>query len=496
MSKTILLLLVLLLLGGCALGPDYERPSQELPINSAHYEDLVYTHARWWESFNDPLLNQLEIEALAKNRNLLVAMARVEEAAAAAGIALADRLPQIGSNFSGSRQQITQAQAMSYGPTASRIQNAWQAAGLLSFEIDLWGKYRRLDEAARAELLASEAARDAVQLTLCADVAYAYFQMLSLKAQCLIANNMVKTYQESVRIFQARLEAGLVQEIDLRRVEAELATNSADLHLLQNQLNQIEGVLSVLLGRNPKDILANHYPIALKIDELTPPPDIPDLVPSDLLTRRPDIRQAEGLLIAANAHIGAARAAFLPSISLTAGGGYASSDLDRLFIGPSSIWNFIGNLTQPLFHGGRLIAAEAMAQARYRQMLANYELTISQAFRDTRDALENNRQRRLVAGYREDQLKAMERSLYLANKQYEQGTIGLMDLLDVRRNLLRAQLGVAESRLMQLTGVVLLCKSLGGGWNETQGFSWPGQEPETLDTTDTALGVPQPAEQP
>ncbi len=487
LKKTVCSICFLLLLGGCAVGPDYERPASQLPEGGLLYsQDSLYNQVKWWEAFNDPMLNGLEEEALKNNRNLSMAMARVEEASAAAGIAFADRLPQIGLGFSGARQQLTSDQAASYGANASRIQNSWMAVGLFSFEIDLWGKYRRLDEAARAELLATEAAYDTVRLTLSAEVAYAYFQLRSLQAQCLIAENMVKTYEETRRIFKARFDVGLINEMDLRRVEGELATNMATLHALQNQLTQSEGALTVLLGRSPKEILANNLPASLELSAITLPPEIPALVPSNLLARRPDVRQAEGRLIAANARIGAARAAFFPSISLTATGGYASNELDRLFMGPGSIWSFVGDLTQPIFQGGRLIAREAMAQAQYKQMFANYELSVQQAFRDAREALENNRQRRLIAGYRQAEMQAMERSLYLANKQYEQGTIGLMDLLDVRRNLLRAQLEVAESLRLQLQAVVTLCKSLGGGWQEQSGFTWPDEETSSVNQADPA----------
>lgn len=479
----------------CALGPDYERPVFDMPEPGELADTSIYSQPAWWRAFNDPTLNQLMEEALFNNRNLVVAMGRVEEAAAAAGVAFADRLPQIGVGFSGTRQQITSAQAASYGPDASRLQNSWQGIGLFSFEIDIWGKYRRLDEAARAELLSTEAAFDTVMLTLTAEVASTYFQTLSLKAQCQIADNMVKTYQETERIFKARLEAGLVNEMELRRVEGELATNQATLHLLQNQLTQAESALSVLLGRGPKAIIENESNTGLDLDKITLPPEVPEAVPSDLLLRRPDVRMSEGTLIAANARIGAARAAFFPSISLTGSAGYISDELDRLFMGPNSIWSFVGNLSQPIFQGGRLLAQEAMAQARYKQMFATYELTVQNAFRDVRDSLENNRQRRIIAGYRLAQMNAMERSLDLANKQYEQGTIGLMDLLDVRRQLLSAQLEVAESRQMQLSAVVMLCKSLGGGWLEDKGFGHiPGQPEETSqNTTETqASGTPQP----
>ena len=469
-KNTFGIILLALCFSGCTLGPDYLRPEMELPRDAAQDNYDTFSVLRWWEVFNDPLLNRLEEEALANNRNLVIAMARVEEASGRAGVAFADRLPQLGLGGSGARQQVTQSQALSYGPDASRIQNSWQANGLFSFELDLWGKYRRLDEAARAELLAEEAARDTVQLTLTADVANAYFLLRSLEAQCQIAANMVDTYGETCRIFTRRLEVGLINEIDLRRVEAERDTNSATLHLLKNSLSQAETMLSVLIGRSPREIVDLGFADSLRLEELKPPPDVPENVPSDLLTRRPDIRQAEGTLIAANARIGAARAAFFPSISLTGGGGYLSNEFDRLFMGPNAVWNFVGNLTQPLFQGGRLIAQEAIAQAQYRQMFAAYELAIQRAFKDTRDSLVENQQRRVVFNYRVSQVQALERSLFLANRQYEMGTIGLMDLLDVRRSLLRGQLELANSRQEQLSAVVMLCKSLGGGWQQDAGF--------------------------
>jgi multidrug efflux system outer membrane protein len=286
----------------------------------------------------------------------------------------------------------------------------------------------------------------------------------------LITENMLATYEQTRQIFAARLRAGIIQEIDLRRIEAEIAVNTANLHLLQNGLVQAEGVLAVLLGRSPRLIMETSFAPDMELTQITLPPDVPDQAPSNLLTRRPDIRAAEGQLIAANARIGAARAAFFPGITLTANGGYASSELDSLFMSPANLWSFVGNLTQPLFQGGRLLAREAMAAAQYRQMLANYELTVQQAFREVRESLINNHQRREITRYRRQQVEALARSLTLANRQYEQGSIGLMDLLDVRRNLLRSQLELAESQGNQLNAVVLLCKSLGGGWLEDRGF--------------------------
>jgi multidrug efflux system outer membrane protein len=475
------LALLLLLGSGCLMGPDYERPEMELPdkgayAGAAEYDGL-YGQARWWTVFNDPELDKLITEALLNNRNLAIAMARVEEASGRAGVALADRLPQIGAGGGASRQQITAGQALSYGPNASRIQTSWQANGLFSFELDLWGKYRRLDEAARAELLASEAARDTVRLTLSAEVANAYFLLRSLQAQYNIAANMLDTYNETCELFARRLASGLVQEIDLRRMEAERDANAATLHALKNSLSQAETMLALLAGKSARDIIQFEFSPSLSLEELQPPPFIPEHLPSGLLARRPDILQAEGQLIAANARIGAARAAFFPSISLTGGGGYVSGDLDDLFTGSSSIWNFAGNLTQPIFQGGRLIAQEAIAQAQYKQMLANYELTVQMAFKEARDALVNNQERRIIFYHNFRQVQALERSLYLANRQYDVGTIGLMDLLDVRRSLLRGQLELANGRQQQLSAVVLLCKSLGGGWSEEHGFNQPF-EPE------------------
>ncbi|MDR1396747.1 MAG: efflux transporter outer membrane subunit [Desulfarculales bacterium] len=474
MIKTRLLILALavVLTGGCTLGPDYMRPETDLPLTEEGGSDENYelfTQVRWWDAFNDPELNKLIEEALLNNRNLVTALARVEEASGRAGVAFADRLPQLGAAGSGSRQQVTRDQAMS-GAGAGRIQTSWQANAIFSFELDLWGKYRRLDEAAQAEFLASEASRDTVQLTLSADVANAYFLLRSLQAQCLIASNMLDTYDETCAIFTRRLEAGLIQEIDLRRMEAERDANAATLHLLKNSLSQAETMLAVLVGKSPRNIIEYKFSDSLALEDLQPPPLIPENLPSGLLARRPDIRQAEGLLIAANARIGAARAAFFPSISLTGGGGYLSGDVDSLFNGSSAVWNFVGNLGQPIFQGGRLIAQEAVAQAQYKQMFANYELTVQQAFKDARDALINNQERRIVFNYRLKQVQSLERSLYLANRQYEVGTIGLMDLLDVRRNLLRGQLDLADGRQAQLSAVVLLCKSLGGGWREDLGF--------------------------
>ncbi|MBN2105843.1 MAG: efflux transporter outer membrane subunit [Deltaproteobacteria bacterium] len=458
-------LLIFLLPAGCAMGPDYIRPELALPAapDNATAQSAPFTAADWWKLFDDPTLDRIEGEALAYNRDLHMAIARVDEARALARIAFADRLPAAGFGAGASRGRLSQEAAE---PGKSRINESLDAFGLASFELDLWGKYRRLDEAARAELLATEAARDAVQLSLTAEVAAGYFRLRALEAQTRIARDQLATYDKSCEIYRKRYRLGYTQELDLRRIEADRLATEALLYQRENEQSKAETALALLLGRSPRDIVQGFSEQGKTLEELNVFPRTPENIPSDLLARRPDIRRDEEMLIAANARIGAARAAFFPSIHLTGQYGFASSALENLFTDGANVWTIAGVLTQPVFEGGKLFAREKAARARQEQMLAHYEQTVQNAFRETRDALVAGSKTSQVLAASIERVQATRRSCELSRKQHSRGYISIIDVLDIQRRSLQAELELSAARQGQLDAIIALCRAMGGGWRE------------------------------
>jgi len=462
-----LCLIFVMLSTGCALGPGYIRPRLELPPatdNGSAAKFAPFTAEGWWKLFEDPTLDRIEQEALLHNRDLKLALARVEEARALARIAFADRLPAAGAAGAARRGRLPKDQNIDGG---SRIYEAFEAFGFASFELDLWGKYRRLDEAARSELLATESARDAVRLWLTADVARLYFNLRTLEVQTRIAREQLASYDRTLELYRKRHAAGYTQELDLRRIEADRLATEALVYQRENAQSQAGTALALLLGRSPREVVLGFSEEGKSLEELDVSLRLPENIPSDLLGRRPDIRQHEGMLMAANARIGAARAAFFPSISLTGRNGFISSDFQDLFIDGSNTWNIAGSLTQPIFQGGRLFALEKAERARREQMLSLYEQTVQNAFRETRDALVAGEKTALAQEASSQRALAMRRSLELSRKQHAWGYISIIDVLDIQRQSLGAEIELTAARQARLDSIIALCRAMGGGWRES-----------------------------
>ncbi len=461
-KKYLLLALGFTFLAGCALGPNYKRPDLDLPadvqISAENYS--VFQNYEWWQMFADDNLNKLEKQALQYNRDLRMAVARVDQARAGVTSAVADQLPTIGLQGGSGR-------AGTYYGSAQTVSSGTIAA---AFELDLWGKYRRLSEAARGELLATMTAKDTVLLSLTSEVATAYFTLRMLDAQLDIANKTLKTRRESVRIYNSRYNAGVIAEVDLRRVEADMYSVEAQAKELELSVRKAETALAVLVGESPREIVAGAEERSGHLRDVAVLPDVPEHLPAKFLAKRPDVRSAEGELIAANARIGAARAAYFPDISLTGAAGYASNELDRLFMSPNGIWGVAASVAQPIFAGGKILAQNRSAKAKYQEMLANYEKTVQTAFKEALDALNANRINREIFDIMLKQTLALRRSYELTKKQEDAGLISTMELLDVERNLLNAEMTLASARQAELVGLVNLSKALGGGWDEQCGF--------------------------
>lgn len=458
--RRILLMLAVLILSACTIGKDYQRPDVEKP-NVWRFEEKeakAVANTAWWEQFQDPVLNDLIRIALAENKDLLIAAAKVEEYMGRYGATRADQFPQASVKGTGERMRITEN---GYSPIPSGISpvyNNYQVALNASWEIDLWGKYRRASEAARADLLSTEEGRRSVILTLVTSVAGGYVNLLNLDQQLDIARSTVKTREESLNLFKLRFEGGVISELELSQVKSEYQEARAYIPQLEKAIAQQENALSILLGRNPGPILRGRI-----MDQLTLPA-IPEGLPSDLLERRPDIRQAEQNLIAANAQIGVAKAAYFPSISLTGFFGTASTDLSNLFRDSSKVWNWGGSVNLPIFTAGRTRGQVKAAESVRQQSLFQYQQSIQTAFREVEDALVDQLKSREKLDAQMHQVSALRTYKDLALMRYENGYSSYLEVLDAERNLFSIELAYVQTRGTQFQALVNLYKAMGGGW--------------------------------
>ena len=461
-------LVLLSIFPGCmTVGPDYQRPPTEVPDHWPVPSASQPVSAMWWTAYRDPVLDQMIEEALVHNLDLRRAFARVEEARAALGITRADQYPTVSAGASASRNRISQESIISVPPGIDPKYSDYQLTLNASYEIDFWGKYRRASEAARADLLGSEFNREAVRLTLIADVAKGYFALRALDAQVAVTRRTIATRQASAALQRMRFEAGVASEFELRQVEAETAQAQALLPNIERQLETQETALAVLIGRSPRAIVSQPVDRGTAIEALTAPPSVPAGLPSEMLERRPDLRQAEQGLIAANARIGQARAAYFPSISLTGFFGAESSTLSGLFDPQARMWQFAGSLAQTVFDAGRTQSQVGVAQARQQQALAQYQAAIQNAFKDALDALVAQRKAREVMEAEQRRIDSLNSAMQLAQLRYDNGVASLLDVLVAERALLDAQLNRVEAQRAQLAATTDLFKSMGGGWDNS-----------------------------
>ncbi len=454
MRRHAALLLALLLPAGCTVGPDYVRPDVATPANwrVPPQEATAIADLQWWRAFDDPVLDALVAEALANNHDLRIAVARVEEYAAWLGITRSQAFPQIGYGAGASRRD---AGSNVPGGTGGDL---FEATLNLGWEIDIWGRIRRASEAARADLLAAEANRHAVILSLAAAVATGYVQLRNLDRQLAIARETVKSRSESVRLFEIKFKGGVISALELAQVRSEYEQAAVRVPALERQIALQENALSVLLGRNPGPIERGAPATGLNL------PPVPAGLPSDLLVRRPDIQAAEQNLIAANARIGVARARYLPTFSLTGLFGQASPELGTLFDSASNHWSIGAGLLGPLFTGGRVRSEVAVSEAVQRQALENYLKTIQTALREVDDALVSVTKRRAELAARGRQVKALRTYAEKARARYDEGYVSYIEVLDAERRLFDAELLEVQARADLYAALVSLYKAMGGGW--------------------------------
>lgn len=455
-------------LSACAiapLGPNYQRPALDLPTpltrsGAATSVDWLV----WWKGFNDPVLDGLLAEAASNSQDLALATARIAEARATLDQNASNFYPTVDLNASAVRRRASQNSA-SLAPGASLYSNDRQLAFSASYELDFWGKYARADEAARARLLAQAASRGTVLTTLYANVAQSYFALRALDAQQALGEQTLATRTENLRLQNLRFTAGVIGEMDLRQAESESAGIQAALQQTVQSRRNAESALTVLLGRKPSAIANPVLVRGASLGTLYAAQAIPADLPSDVLTRRPDVVAAEQSLIAANADIGQARAAYFPKLSLTAGVGYQSKELKDLFDPASMLWNLVGNLTQPIFRAGAIDAVVAASNARQQQALAIYTQTVQNAFRDVHDALNNVAAGRDITATTAQRIDALRSTLRLADVRYKNGYSGYLEVLNAQRDLAQAESGLIDIQRGQLNAVVSLYKALGGGWD-------------------------------
>jgi multidrug efflux system outer membrane protein len=461
MRNLVLAFMLALMGAGCTLGPDYVRPDLDMPsswrVEDGEARNLADT--AWWGQFGDPVLDGLIDTALKENKDLLIAAKRVEEFEARYGIVRADLFPQVGAGASYTREQVTREGENKPGPGVATLTETYSTNLNAAWEIDLWGRIRRSTEAARAQLMATEEARRGVILTLVSDVASAYVNLRGLDRQLEIARETAKSREESFRIFQERYDGGIISLLELTQNKSQYEEALSRIPPIEKAIAQQENGLAVLLGRNPGSI-----PRGLAIDELTPPAVTAGL-PSDLLERRPDVRQAEQALVAANAQIGVAKAAYFPAISLTGLFGFASEDLTDLFLSSAQVWNYSAPLTMPIFTAGKISGGVKAAEAVQQQALIGYMQSVQNAFREVNDALADQQQTGLQLEAIGRQVGSLRQYDEIARLRYDEGYTDFLTVLDAERSLFNAELAHTQTRVLFHQARIGLYKAVGGGWS-------------------------------
>jgi multidrug efflux system outer membrane protein len=466
--RTIIMLLAAAWLTGCAVGPNYHRPTVQIPQTFRAPEPLPAPQAnsfadlKWWQVFKDDELQQLVKTALAQNYDLRDAVDRVEAARANLGVTRSNQFPQV--NASGNVQFTRFSRDASLPLPTSFVKSqdrTWGEAtlNLLSFEVDIWGRLRRATEAARANLLSAEENRKAVVVTLVSDVASAYFTLRELDYELEISKRTLDTRRESLQLVQSRQGGGVATLLDLRQAEQLVDTAAQTIPTLQEQIEQTENQINLLLGKNPAAMIRQD-----SFNEQVVPPEVPAGLPSALLERRPDIEAAEQNLIAANAEIGVAKAEYFPQLSLSAAVGGQSTQLATLFTGPNRAWSFVPQLTQPIFTAGRIRSNVRLAEAERESALNQYEKAIQTAFTEVSNALIAHQRVRESRVQQEALVAALQDRKRLAYVRYRGGVDTQLNALDADRDLFNAELSLRQIKLSELLSVVQLYKALGGGW--------------------------------
>lgn len=447
------------ILGGCLVGPDYERP--EIPMPDAwrvEYESAAeLINARWWHGFGDPVLDELIVTALQENQDVRIAAARVAQFLGALRSTRSQFYPQADYGGSASRNRVSE-EAFGFGAGGDPYFTQFEAAGGVSWQVDLFGRVRRQTEAAQADVYATEQARRGVILSLVAGVASSYVALLGLDGQLAIAEATLKNYEGTLRIFELRFTGGVVSKVELAQVQSEYERARAQVPSFQAQVQAQENLISILIGRHPGPILRGR-----EIDDLNRP-GVPSALPSSLLERRPDVVQAEQNLIAANADLGVAQSLYYPDISITGAFGGASDDLGSLVDSSAREWNIAGNILGPIFTAGRIAGQVESAEAAREAALQNYEFTILNALREVNDSLiatEKSVETYQALARRVEALREYARLSFL---RFENGAASYLEVLYANNELFDAELTAVQAQADAFNNLIDVYKSMGGGW--------------------------------
>ncbi len=471
MRKTWLGSLVLpVILAGCAVGPDYEQPRVDVPeewpdevlLSEQEREDW----SQWWTRFEDPDLNRLVTRALDDNLSIQLQYARIEQARAELGLADAQQMPTVDGQAEAVRGQPSE---LANPRSGGRVGNTFSVNGLLGYEVDLWGRLQRESDAARAALQESVFTHDSVRLSIIADVVSTYTELRAAQRSLTITERTLESRKETVEIERARYEGGNTNELTLRQAESELAATRALVPQQRQRVAQLRNALAILVGMTPKQLMADLDFGDSELSDITLPDEVPEVLPSQLLRRRPDIRAAEASLMAATEEVGIAVAQRLPSLNLSASIGSVATESDDLFTGPAETWDIGASVLGPIFDFGRNKARVDTARSLREQAEIQYRVTVRTAFREVRDALAvyratDERVRRL-----REQVEALEQTLRLAEVRYEEGLTDFLTVQDTRRVLLDAELTLTNALRDRLNATVTLFKAMGGGWSPNEG---------------------------
>ncbi|NRF67415.1 efflux transporter outer membrane subunit [Aquincola sp. S2] len=460
-TPTLSALALAALLAACASPGPAAPPiaADELPATQA----IAPLPADWWKRFGDPQIDALVTEALANNRDLARALARIDESRAALRAADADRSPQVNAGVSGARQRASENGVIPGGGTG----NVFSASIGVAYELDLWSRYAKASAAARAELLATEYARETLRTALAAQVVQSYATLQALDAQIGIYQQVLVGQRDGLRLQKLRLDAGELAELDWRQLEAELLNSELQLPKLDRARGEAERALALVLGRTPKALIEQG--VQRSVAFVPAATALPEALPSDLLLRRPDVQAAEARLRAAGARVDVARAAYFPSISLSAAFGRESTELSKLLDGPSLIWNVVASLTQPIWNGGRLDAQRDAAQARRLQAELDYRDSVAIAFKEARDALAAHGEARSSADTSQRRSDALQRAAQLTKLRFEGGQVSRLLVLDAERLALLARLQTQDERRALIAAQAGVYRALGGGWQRPAG---------------------------
>jgi multidrug efflux system outer membrane protein len=451
------LLLLLPLVVSCTLTPDYERPELDVPEKYLAPSPAGETIANldWWELFKDDQLELLIRTALDENKDLGIALSRIEESRLTVTAVRANQFPFL--NLGGFFGREKQSRELFPGADAD---DRFRVAGDLTYQVDLWGQYSRATEAARANLLATESAYRNVTISLVSEVANTYLLLRDLDNRLDVSEHTLKTRLDSLVIIQARFDKGTVPELDVYQAQIEVAVAETAIASFQRQIVQTENALRILLGRNPGPVTRGD-----SLQSQIFPPDVPTGLPSELLQRRPDLVQAEARLMAATATVGVAEALRYPSISLTGSFGAESTDLSDLNSGDAETWGVGANLFAPIFNSGQLKAQAEAARERAEQAMLFYEGTLQQSFREVEDALVAVRTYNVENEAQTRRALAARNAARLSRARYDGGVVDYLEVLDTERTLFSAELAQSETLQLYFNAIVRLYKALGGGWS-------------------------------